>query len=287
MAIQNRENLILVDSHVHLYNCFDFDCFFDSALANFSVCAKNYHGSEDFTPFLLLTETRDDHYFQALSRSLEKDSERLDDRRNSPLKTWTLHPTSESCSLRARSRDGRDLYVVAGRQIVTAEDLEVLALLTDGDFEDGLPLETTVERTLAAGGVPVIPWGFGKWLGRRGTILEALLQDNPFPVLFLGDNSGRPIFWPRPPLFDRADRQGVRVLRGTDPLPFERESFRPGAFGFATRGPLDPERPARSLKQLLLDAETELFEYGSLENPWRFIRNQISMQIVKRQRRKA
>ena len=287
MVNQNRENLILVDAHVHLYNCFNLDRFFDSALENFAATASNRHSSERFTPFLLLTETCNDRYFQTLSRSLSQTSERASHSDRSLLETWTLHPTGESCSLRAQRTDGRSLYIIAGRQIVTAEDLEVLAVLTDGDFEDGQSLETTIESVIAAGGIPVIPWGFGKWLGRRGAILGNLLQANKFPVLFLGDNSGRPIFWPRPPLFHQANGLGMRVLPGTDPLPFPRESFRPGAFGFATHGSVDLERPASSLKQLLLDSQTELSEYGSLENPWRFIRNQIAMQIVKRQRRTA
>ncbi len=289
MATQNRENLILVDSHVHIYNCFNLDNFLDSALENFSASAPNRRSLNDATPLLLLTETRDDRYFQTLSRFVEEHPEKIGSQNSSRLEKWTLRLTRESCSLYAhlKDKDTCGLYLVAGRQIVTAENLEVLALATDRDFEDGQPLETTIERTIAAGGLPVIPWGFGKWIGRRGTILRDLLKENKYPGLFLGDNGGRPIFWPRPPLFDRADRQGMRVLPGTDPLPFAREACRPGAFGFALHGPLDPEQPARSLKQLLLDSETQLQEYGSLENPWRFIRNQIAMQIVKRQRSKA
>ena len=287
VVTSNREPLILIDSHVHLYNCFNLDSFLDSAFDNFSDSANALSLSNRFTSLLLLTETSNDRYFQELSRSVEERAENTNSPNRSPLQKWTLRSTGESCSLYAHLADTHGLYLIAGRQIVTAENLEVLALATERDFEDGQPLETTIERTLATGGIPVIPWGFGKWVGRRGKILSHLLEDKKFPVLFLGDNSGRPTFWPRPPLFQQAERQGMRVLPGSDPLPFARESFRPGAFGFSMRGQLDPEQPARSLKQLLLEEDTQIQAYGSLENPWRFIRNQIAMQIVKRQRRKA
>ena len=286
VATTHQEPLILIDSHVHLYNCFDFDRFFDSAFNNFSNSVKNSSGLNPFLSVLLLTETSNDRYFQELSRSVKSPGENPNSSHPSPLKKWKLRATGESCSLYAHRAGTEGLYLIAGRQIVTAENLEVLALASAEDFEDGQPLETTLERTIAAGGIPVIPWGFGKWVGRRGKILGDLLEENKFPVLFLGDNSGRPIFWPRPPLFEQAERQGMRVLPGTDPLPFPRESLRPGGFGFSMAGQLDPEQPARSLKQLLLEEKTPIQPYGSLENPWRFIRNQIAMQIVKRQRRK-
>lgn len=287
ITAKHQDSLILIDAHVHLYNCFDLDCFLDSALENFSTSARDRNSSDRFTSLLLLTETSSDRYFQKLSRSVQKrtESTHLPDRPS--LKKWTIRLTQENCSLYAHLEDARGLYIIAGRQIVTAENLEVLALATEQDIEDGQPLETTIERTIAAGGIPVIPWGFGKWIGRRGKILSNLLEEHQFPVLFLGDNSGRPVFWSRPPLFKQAERLGMRVLPGTDPLPFASESFRPGTFGFALQGQLDPEKPARSLKQLLLEKETQIQAYGSLENPWRFIRNQIAMQIVKRQRRKA
>ena len=287
LTSKHSDRLILIDSHVHLYNCFNIEKFFDSALDNFSESANECRGSKNFTSLLLLTETKSDRYFQKLSGLAKERTENTSFSDSSPLKKWTIRLTQERCSLYAHLASSRGLYLIAGRQIVTAENLEVLALATEQDFEDGQPLETTIEQTIAAGGIPVIPWGFGKWIGHRGKILSNLLKERKFPVLFLGDNSGRPIFWSRPPLFKQAEQLGIRVLPGTDPLPFASESFRPGTFGFAMHGQLDPEKPARSLKQLLLEEETQFQAYGSLENPWRFIRNQIAMQIVKRQRRKA
>lgn len=52
---------------------------------------------------------------------------------------------------------------MAGRQIVTAEKLEVLALGTDLDIDDGRPIREVLSLVTENGGLPVIPWGAGKW----------------------------------------------------------------------------------------------------------------------------
>ncbi|MGB6167560.1 MAG: hypothetical protein WBF52_08235 [Geitlerinemataceae cyanobacterium] len=169
---------------------------------------------------------------------------------------------------------------------MTAENLEVLALATIGEMQEGLPTEVTIREVIDRGGIPVIPWGFGKWFGHRGALLSNLLQQEDSPTFFLGDNSGRPVFWPRPPLFEQAEQKGMMVLPGTDPLPFASQFSRPGKFGFAMSGNFDPAKPAESVKNLLKDASTSIQPYGALENPWQFVQNQIAMQLVKRKRTK-
>ena len=62
--------------------------------------------------------------------------------------------------------------------------------------------------------------GFGKWIGRRGAVLQKLLATHNYPYLFLGDNSGRPSFWSKPHYFQLAKKQAIRILPDTDPLPF-------------------------------------------------------------------
>jgi hypothetical protein len=165
---------------------------------------------------------------------------------------------------------------------VTAEDLEILALCTDANFPEGLPLDATLDLVQRAGGMPAIPWGAGKWLGKRGAIVRHSLESQASGKLFLGDNSGRPVFWGTPRHFELAQQRGIRVLPGTDPLPFASEYWRPGSFGFALSETLTPEHPAGDLKRLLVDPSTVLSPYGSLENPYRFVRNQIRMQLRKR-----
>lgn len=283
MITSDSPQFILVDAHVHIYSCFNLEAFFDSALKNFKASARQQGHSNHFQSMLLLTETQSDHYFRQLAQLA--DQSKGSEPQN--MGQWSIHATQEDCSIFVSNPQGERIYLIAGRQVVTSENLEVLALLTAQTFEDGSTLEQTIEAVISSGGVPVIPWGFGKWIGHRGTILTQLLEKNPYSALFLGDNGGRPVFWPVPPLFKQATQKGLQVLPGTDPLPFEYESGRPGSFGFATQGELNPDKPAESLKQMLLDSSAAIQAYGSREQPIRFIRNQVSMQIVKRTRSKA
>jgi hypothetical protein len=271
---------VFADAHVHIYDCFNLDHFLDAAYSNFAKAAIARGVDQPFQGVLLLTETICDRYFEFLHKRASGQAI------NQQTAVWQFSLTQEEESLKAHTADGRELYLIAGRQIVTAEDLEVLALGTAQHFEDGQPIQTVVTAVQQSGGLPVIPWGFGKWIGRRGDILNHLLQSQP-TQLFLGDNSGRPAFWKRPPFFQAIEQQGSRVLPGTDPLPFSAEATRPGKFGCCMQIPFNPQHPATSIKQALLDRDVQCQSYGTLERPTQFVRNQLTMQVMKRQRRSA
>lgn len=273
--------MILVDAHVHIYDCFDLETFLDSALKNFKAEAVRYGQEDSFTALLLLTETARENWFHRLAGYAGNKS----GTGTRSIGYWTFHRTNENCSLYARRRDDQELFLIAGRQIVTAEHLEVLALATAKDFRDGFPMEELIEAVKENGGIPAIPWGPGKWMGRRGVFLRNLLERAKDPGLFLGDNGNRPSFWRRPPHFSLAETKGIRVLPGTDPLPFPSKSRCPGSFGFSLQGSITSEHPARDLKRILADQTTCPKAYGHLEHPWRFFRNQLAMQIIKHLRK--
>lgn len=277
-----NSNLIIADAHVHIHPCFNLDDLLDGAMNNFSLRAKKGVNLDKCQFVLLLTETSTDDFFHQLFNRAKNSTNLHQHEQN-----WQIYLTQEDCSVSARNTDGREIYIIAGSQIVAAENLEVLALGTAENIPDGQPLAMVVETVIDRGGIPVIPWGFGKWLGKRGKILRNFLNKNDSSKLFLGDNSARPIFWFQPTFFQEAKKLGLRILPGTDPLPFPSETSRAGSFGFTLEGSLNPQKPAESLKQLLRQSSTQPQAYGSLENPWRFIRNQIAMQLVKRQRKTA
>lgn len=279
---KNLTQPIWADAHVHIYDCYDLEKFLNAALKNFNTTAQNSGYSQAETALLFLTETSKDHYFQKLIQSIQSDGNS-----NLMLKDWSLLGTQENCSVYAKHSTGQGIFIFAGRQVVTVEDLEVLALLTAEEFSDRLPIETTIQQVVSNGSIPVIPWGFGKWMGERGTIISRLLEQKESFPLFLGDNGGRPTFWSQPVYFKQAKERGLKILPGTDPLPFASESWRPGSFGFAIQGSLDFNKPAQSIKEILLDPNTQLQCYGTQETPLRFIRNQIAMQLVKRMRKKG
>lgn len=282
MTSTNATQPIWADAHVHIYDCYDLEEFLNAALKNFNTTAQKSGYSQAETALLFLTETSKDHYFQKLIESIQSDGNS-----NLMLKDWSLLGTQENCSVYAKHSTGQGIFIFAGRQVVTVEELEVLALLTAEEFSDRLPIETTIQQVISKGGIPLIPWGFGKWMGERGTIISRLLEQKESFPLFLGDNGGRPTFWSQPVYFKQAKERGLKILPGTDPLPFASESWRPGSFGFAIQGSLDFNKPAQSIKEILLDPNTQLQCYGTLETPLRFIRNQIAMQLVKRMRKKG
>ncbi len=269
--------LIIADAHVHIYNCFKLEEFLNSALNNFTINAKKITSPDNFTSILFLADIKGKEIFNQIKKYSQQ--ENIDDYQ---ISNWTFHNTQEKLSLYARNQNNQNIFFIAGRQIVTAENLEVLALITEQSFEEGLSLEVTIQEIIASGGIPVLPWGVGKWIGTRGKTLSNLLQNNIHSILFLGDNRNRPGFWLRPFYFQLAKKQGLRILPGTDPLPLASESSRPGSFGFMVRGSLNYEEPGKHIKQILLDSKTNIQAYGSLESPLRFIRNQLAMKLRKR-----
>ena len=273
--------MIFVDAHVHIYDCFDLELFFDSAFANFKSEASRLGQQDAFTGILLLTETSKDKWFERLTDYADN----KDGNGNKAIGDWAFHHTDENCSLYARGGKNQGLFLIAGRQIVTAEKLEVLALATDKSLKDGAPIEQVIQSLQDIGAIPVVPYGLGKWIGRRGKILRDLLKKTERTKLFLGDNGGRPKFLPRSSHFKQAEKRGIRVLPGSDPLPFPFECQRAGGFGFSFLGSINFEHPARDLKKILMDTSTYFQEYGRLESPYRFFRNQLAMQIKKRLRK--
>jgi hypothetical protein len=279
--VTNRGSLVLVDAHVHIYDCFELDTFFDAAYSNFRSHAERLGQPRSFVGLLLLSEATGCDWFQRLVENAERPAP------DSPAPGWTCESTGEAGTLLVRSAQGFELILIAGHQIVTAERLEVLALCCEERPEESLPLAETLQLTSDLGAVPVVAWGAGKWLGRRGTVLRRLLQDGPPRGMFLGDNAGRLGFWPRPQLFRVAERLGIRVLPGSDPLPFPSHASRAGRFGFWSTAGWSASHPARSLKELLSDPGFVPHPYGALARPFEFALDQAAMQARSRYRRAA
>jgi len=284
-AVLSRSAAVLIDGHVHYYSCFEPSLFLRSAVLNFAR-----HGNSDVQKLLCLTESAPDHWFELLAGQL--DSEFVDG--------WWVRPTQESNSLRLVHDDGEQLLLIAGHQVVSEDDLEVLTIGVREKIADGSRTDALVKDTLALGGVPVLPWGFGKWLGNRGRIVEALVDEFGDDLL-LGDNGGRLRFGARPRLLDRVLNNGQSLFSGSDPLPMPGQEHRVGSFGTRLNQPLDAMQPFASLcqqlkkSQQLKKRESALQQttqpshpllrnegYGVLEAPVAFVRNQFVMQWRKR-----
>jgi hypothetical protein len=259
----------LIDGHVHVHPCFSEDDVFESASSNLARAARGLGAEGNGPRVLLLTESAGDHFFR---RALERAAGPASGR-------WTFRETGEPDSVTVRGEGENPVVVVAGRQVVTSDALEVLALCRDVEVPDGRPIGRTLDDVRGAGALAAVPWGFGKWWLGRGRIVRDLIDREDPATFFLGDNGGRPAMGRKPALFRRAARRGIRVLPGSDPLPFPAQARRVGSYGFVVAGPLDTERPARSLRDALTDPGTRPRPFGRGERLIPFVRSQVAMQL--------
>ena len=264
---------IMVDAHVHIHEHFQLDRLFLICLQNFRKALNQYQIYTPFDAFLLLTESAGVNQFERLVKMIETENDDRD---------FTVSATKESSTVCITTGGGQHLYVVAGKQIVTSEKLEVLALGYHDNYPDGRSLSYVLEDLNTSRCLRVLPWGAGKWLGRRGQIIESLISSWNNDQLFLGDNGNRPSFWPLPGLFGQAYKKNIHNLPGSDPLPFTGQEKKVGSFGFFLRGHVEHEKPFGSLINQVTSAADPVITFGAPESFTPFVKNQISMQIVKR-----
>ncbi len=268
------EGEVLVDGHVHLHPCFDVVSFLDASAQNVRRHAVR---PEVARGVLMLAETEGERAFERIVSAVPE--------QQGNSEGWVRRDTGEAHAIELRSESRGTLLVVAGRQVETREGLEVLALGTRAVFPKGLAAADLIVAVTEKGALPVVPWGFGKWMGRRRYVVRSLLDRDDLPPFFLGDNGNRPRLWRMPSLFAIARERGVPNLPGSDPLPFREEYRRAGSYGVRLPYTLPPEKPARALSTWLKDRRGSWQTYGHGETPLRFLRNQVGMQYQKLRRR--
>lgn len=246
--------MLPIDAHVHFHSPQRVPETLRAAVRHFRAAAAP---PSPLVGVLLLAQTRSERVFEWLRGQAEVDR-------------WKVQPAEkESCSLSLDDGANR-LLVVCGRQISTEDGLEVLALGTDSLFEDGLGLERTVENVRAAEALPVLPWGFGKWTGRRGKRLRRYLASQDPSECWLGDNGGRMRGIGRPALLSEAEERGARILPGTDPFPVGTDYRRVGSFGCLLEGRVDPLEPWGSIQAELHERRSSPSPYGTANGWLRF-----------------
>jgi hypothetical protein len=277
LAASGRSRALLVDAHVHIYDCFDLDALFDAAARNFARAASRLGVADSpREEMLLLTETVNDHVFDALASGELRP------------KRWKVSSTPEASVLKMTLDDARSIiWMAAGRQIATSEDLEVLALGTTERFPDGEPIAVSLAKTDQVAAMTALPWGFGKWWGQRGTIIETIMASKRRRPLYAGDNGGRLAWSTRPRLLTQGEKIGVKVLPGTDPLPFAGQEERVGGYGMFVPSWDSSDRPLQQLVARLAQSAASPVEFGGLTGLTSFVKLQIAMQMRKRRRGSA
>ncbi len=222
---------IVVDTHVHIYPEYDAGRFVVGVIERLQTLAPAS------APVICLAERNGQHVYAewaTAGRIPETDY------------AVASVETRGGIVLRVDTEVGA-LHVMAGRQIVTAERLEVLVLGRDLEIADRTPAADAVRAILAAGGIPVLTWAFGKWWFGRSRTVRALVSHFAPERLWLGDTTMRPREWPRGRIMRQAVKAGARVLAGSDPLPGATEARFAGRYATLLNRELDPRDPAGSI----------------------------------------
>ena len=228
---------VVADTHVHLYPGYDLALALSSLAANLGRTPAGAHAG-------FFAERHDCQTFAALLENAARHSR----------DGFEIRQLAEPGALLLTVAGAPPVHLFAGRQIVTAERIELLALLAPEAPPDGLPAERVVAAVLEAGGVPVLGWSPGKWWRGRGRLVRGLLERFGADSLLLGDTALRPAFSPEPSIMREARRRGVGVIAGSDPLPFSGEERLLGSYASIFTGAIDPARPVESARRLLYSA---------------------------------
>ena len=271
IATTRRGGMIAVDAHVHFHDDRLIPATLDAAAVNFSSIESPARPS---LGMLLLAESSAEQSFDLLTNS---------DR----VGAWQLQSLPGERESIIATKGASRIAIICGQQVRCVHGIEILALGSRRRYPERCQPDDVVNQAIADGAVPVVPWGFGKWMGRSGVIVKALFDNRRKRSLFVGDNGGRLAMVGRPPLLKRLQRDGARVLPGSDPFPFGGDYRRVGGFGFLADAPISVDQPWAMLRTWLLTGSTEPIPYGRAVGPVRFLRNQTGIQIHNRLQRAA
>lgn len=257
---------LLADTHVHVHPGFDPGRLLDAAAANFNRAAPDL-AAADRLDVLCLTDVCGRQTDRHLCETVRQAG------------GWRFSCDSVRGRVCAERPDGRRLHWLPGRQIVSKENLELLALDCRYEPEDrALDLSALVDAVRDHGGVPVVPWGFGKWAGERGRIVLRLLETRA--DFLLADNGNRRQGSAFPAILEAGRRKGVGILAGSDPLPLPAQESRAGVYGVRAPVRRPDQSPAEAFRELVQARAWTVF--GELTPARAFWASQVRMQIAKR-----
>lgn len=232
-GMKNNFVNIVADTHIHFYPCYDLNVAVNTLRSNLASLGN------DSVAMAFLAERYDCHYFRDLKLY---GAEKIG-----------LHGYVQDCgdALLLKEKGFKDVYLLAGRQVITSERLEILALTTDMEITDGLPAREVIQRTNDEGAVAVLSWAPGKWFGKRGEIVQQLISNFSPNELLIGDTTLRPWCWFEPVLMKKGEESGFRILAGSDPLPFAGEEKVMGKYVSTWQMQFDGENPVGSVRDYL------------------------------------
>lgn len=130
----------------------------------------------------------------------------------------------------------QSLIIVRGVQYVARERIEVLGWGVGRTCDDGDCARDILAVIKKSGGLACLPWSPGKWIGKRGRVVQALLESHSPHDFVVGDIALRSSIGPYSLLLARAKRLGYSVVCGTDPLLRTEDETLVGSFGMTIIG---------------------------------------------------
>ena len=226
-------------------------------------------------PIWLLVERSDANFFDQISQSPENYE-------NGGLK---YKKGKDDLTIVIEQNGQPILYIFAGRQLVTKEELEVLSLISNLNIPDRQKsIDEVIQAVIDSGGIPTLNWAPGKWFFNRGKIIARQIQEKSTNDLFIGETTLRNTLWPEPKLVKQARKKGFPIIAGSDPLPFKGEENSIGSFGFLIEGEFDSEKPAQSLRDLMNSKGKDIRIIGKRNDIFTFARRQYKIMMEKRTR---
>jgi len=187
--------VLVIDTHFHFYPNFSFEACLDACLTNVKKLGIE---KKDLQIMLCFTERYDCNFFEKMEYpQLKQISDNLK----------TLHYKQVP------------FYFLRGYQIISTENIEVLALGCPERLPDKIfNAAELCHKIQQANAVAVLPWGLGKWLGKRGKIIQSVLDENK--NVCVGTTALQPIVFRN--MFIKKFTGHV-VLFGSDALPMTGE----------------------------------------------------------------
>jgi hypothetical protein len=244
---------LAIEAHLHLYPSYNLTQFFINLCKNLNNLVPYSAKSvpEPVVQIALLAEPDGLNFFKNL--------------RNNPPRVnafgMNIEPHSEKDVLMVKHSIYGVFFIIAGRQIVTKEKLELIAIGTNIMIPDDEPILETVQHIQKLNAIPALPWGFGKWMGRRGVILKKMLELVQKPICLI-DSAMRPEWFNKSSLFKKASLLKIPVLAGSDPLPLTGQEFLAGTYVSNAVAQFDVSKPLESTLQLISSEDTTFINAG-------------------------
>lgn len=248
---------IILDPHVHIYPNYDLNTFLTSLINNLKSAYPLREKDDHYA--ICLTERNECNFYEELKL--------LD----------TLKPFELNGFYKIEI-DAIPLFIFPGAQNNSAEGVEVLALFYNKKLPTKMPLTDLINLINIDGGIPVINWAPGKWMGKRKKIISSMSLEKNLNF-FLGYTKLLPKCFNYPSFIRKNLSNNHNIIFGSDPLPVSGEYDIAGSCGMILE--LKDEFSLEEIKQSFYKKEFKYFgERNSFVKViYRLIKNEFKRRI--------